>query len=660
MRILSKINKIVSKPFGVVKYRAQQEIRLYLMQKFSVWDSIQRRIDHFWTKDRVGNLIGHYKPLIIAPDFKEAIKFAAQGDLISVNSIKESARHIMNYEFTVLGARVPSTGFVWNEDWRYRHKWPHQYFKLYNFYEDHKEVPYDVKYPWEASRMNHLVPVMISATLDGQNDYKKWVSDVLEDWKEKNPLAHSINWHPMECSMRMINLIVLLELLLVSGNYDTYDIELLLKLLCAHGEFVYHTIEYTDVRGNHFTANIVALLLAGLVLEGIYKPSPKWLDYAKKHIQQEALHQYTKDGVNFEKSTPYHRLVTELFLIAMIALKRRDDQMSETFINRIKKACEYTKAYTRPDGKSPIVGDNDSAQAFNFEINKGNDHSALLFIASILFHSSDFVPIDLEMNIAVPLLFGMHGVEKWDERIREVRNKEQSLHFENGGVVVIKDDSNYLWIDVGEVGMHNRGGHGHNDLFSFELMMNRHLIIMDPGCPVYTGDPKIRNLFRSTSYHNTLMVDQEEIAPFKGMWSYENSPVPVVEVNLEHETKIVRGFHSGYCRLNDPVSLSRSFEFHLKKKELICKDQILCKQNHHITRSLHLGPELTVKVMENTIEIYKESMIAQIIVDQKSKILIEDGWHSPGYGIQKQNKIIRFISLIEGETELWFKLIATK
>jgi len=62
-------------------------------------------------------------------------------------------------------------------------------------------------------------------------------------------------------------------------------------------------------------------------------------------------------------------------------------------------------------------------------------------------------------------------------------------------------------MDVGEFGKKGSGGHGHNDLMSFEVSLSGVPLVVDPGCPVYSGDPQTRNLFRSTAYHNGLKVD---------------------------------------------------------------------------------------------------------------------------------------------------------
>ena len=123
--------------------------------------------------------------------------------------------------------------------------------------------------------------------------------------------------------MRTIFLVMLLDLvkLLKSRNDATWNSSLLdalarqlLTMLTEHARFVWVNREYTDIRGNHFTANLVALQLADQALGSENLGSRKWGLYAGRWIEREILLQFCSDGVNFEKSCGYHKLV-ELFIL---------------------------------------------------------------------------------------------------------------------------------------------------------------------------------------------------------------------------------------------------------------------------------------------------------------------------------------------------------
>ncbi|KAF5437607.1 Heparinase II/III-like protein [Candidatus Methanophagaceae archaeon] len=53
-------------------------------------------------------------------------------------------------------------------------------------------------------------------------------------------------------------------------------------------------------------------------------------------------------------------------------------------------------------------------------------------------------------------------------------------------------------------------GHKHNSRLSFALFAGDKSFSIDPRAYVYTADKEMRNMFRSTKYHNTVVVDGEE------------------------------------------------------------------------------------------------------------------------------------------------------
>lgn len=74
----------------------------------------------------------------------------------------------------------------------------------------------------------------------------------------------------------------------------------------------------------------------------------------------------------------------------------------------------------------------------------------------------------------------------------------------------MRDNKNYCIVSCGPNGQNGNGGRCHNDKLNFELCVNGKDVIVDPGTHVYTSEPEWRNKFRSTAYHNTIVVDSEE------------------------------------------------------------------------------------------------------------------------------------------------------
>ena len=73
------------------------------------------------------------------------------------------------------------------------------------------------------------------------------------------------------------------------------------------------------------------------------------------------------------------------------------------------------------------------------------------------------------------------------------------------GMFIFKSKNIYLAIRCGSTGQN--GGHAHNDNLSFELNVRGRDFIIDGGSYLYTPFPNIRNVFRSTKAHNTLILN---------------------------------------------------------------------------------------------------------------------------------------------------------
>src|SRR5262249_6777646 len=147
--------------------------------------------------------------------------------------------------------------------------------------------------------------------------------------------------------------------------------------------------------------------------------------------------------------------------------------------------------------------------------------------------------------------FGPEGLDRF-RTLTTAPTIPRSAAFEAGGFFVLRSESAHVFIDCGDVGMHGRGGHGHNDILSFELFLNGLNVVTDCGAYLYTASREWRNRFRSTAFHNGVQVDGEELNRFIGpdaLWQLCNDAHPV-EANLSSSSRCdsFRGAHDGYQR----------------------------------------------------------------------------------------------------------------
>ena len=637
----------------MIAVRTGQELRLRGMRRLNRWPRLAKLIRVWWSDARVRDYVESRKEhlCLIAADAPAALRGATTSGVADGDAVLVGARKLRDRRFGLLGVEIPSEGsWLWHMDWREAHEWPPRHYRDYDFYEK-RERPYDVKVPWELSRLGFLSPLLQAEALES-GDWANQVLAIVEDWEHHNPLAHTIGWYPLEASVRSVALVCVLEMLLALGETRSHRIAPLLRLIAAHGEFVWRTIEDTDVRSNHYVANIVALLLDGLALRDGYPSADRWIAYAVKTIPREIALQLLPDGVGYEKSLAYHKFVTELFLVAFLSMKRAGIPMPAEAAQRIYAACRYSATCTRPDGLTPNIGDNDGARVLTFDWVDPRDHRPLIGLAAVLFDDGMLKTIAGRAPVALPWLLGASGVDRW-ERLPPEDLSSGAVHFDIGGVVVIRDRDNYLWCDVGEVGLAGRGGHGHNDLFSFELVLGGVPLVVDPGSPMYSADFDTHNQFRSTAYHNTLRVDGEELARMTGWWWIRNDAVPFdVEVGRDGPFTTIRATHAGYGRLPDPVIHTRELRFSATSGVLSCHDHLRCRERHRIERFFRLAPSVTAVTRSSEARLMAKGRIWRLFWDGSSAARIEEGWVSPGYGVTEPSSVLVLRDTIDGKSSL--------
>ena len=217
------------------------------------------------------------------------------------------------------------------------------------------------------------------------------------------------------------------------------------------------------------------------------------------------------------------------------------------------------------------------------------------------------------------------------------------ISFPAGGYIVVRcQDSGFFFIvDVGEVGMSGRGGHGHNDLLSFELCIGNQTIVADPGCSGYTADLVKKDLYRSTSSHATVELFGEEIAQFSGYWGICNDAHPLdVSVSQQSEEIIIRAGHDGYERFAAGTRVWRSFEVNPEQQEVTIKDEIhIACEEVNVCWNFPLGELAPTAIDSNRVSLTTGDD-ENVTVDAELPILLAPYLLSHGYGQEIESQKI--------------------
>lgn len=655
--LLKGVRRAIGSDPDVAWVRARQEARIAWLRATRGWERLAESASQWWDPSRTeAYLDGPARGPVAADGALAAASLLGSGR-VSRDGALARAGSVLRRSFAVSGRPLPRSGpWPWCTDWRYGHTWPQRSFQEYDHYGPRPQ-PYDVRAVWELTRLWFLQPLLQAATVDPEGPWPQAALDVLEDFEAANPVARTINWHPMEVAMRSVGLALLLGMARSLPRPPVALTRTLLRMLTLHSAFLCRTVEYGNTRHNHFMANAAALAVAGATLSGSYPAASRWMRYGAQHLEREIPAQVLPDGVGFEKSTSYHRMVTELQLVALIALERAQAPLSAAARERVRSATRFSAHTTRGDGLSVNFGDNDGARVLAFDTLEQRDHRPMLAVAASLFAEPGTKAAvghrGGEPLLATAWLLGMEGLATW-EGLPAGSADVSELHA-SGGVIAIRRGDASLVVDVGEVGLRGRGGHGHNDLLSYELCLAGRPIVVDPGSPVYTGDVERLDLYRSTAYHNGLCVDGEEIAPFTGLWRIADTAQPeAVSLVAEGDDLVARASHTGYLRLPDPVRHTR--ELRLQDEALECVDTLECRGPHRVERLLHLAPGLVAEVIPGGARLTDGERAWVLGHDEQSECAAAMGAVSPSFGVESPASVLALSTVISGAARLHYRI----
>lgn len=493
-----------------------------------------------------------------------------------------------------LGERCFGTTINWHLDPQSGFTWPLDYYGDIDLWRGDGS---DVRLVWELNRLGHVLTLARAYAITGDQRFSDEFFLQLESWHTSNPLGRGVNWNcAMEVALRAMNMLGAFNVFRHAPGFDEKKLSLLLKVLDQHGRYVHTHLEFSYIAtSNHYLSDVIGLLWLGIMLPEL-EQAQAWRTFALREMLREMEKQVLDDGADFESSTGYHRFVLELFLYSFLLCRANAIEIEERYWKKLHQMLGYVRAYVRPDGGAPLIGDSDSGQVFPISRHRGDDHSYLRSLGAVVFNDSQ-----LKVDDASPELLwilGAQGIEA-HSKIEPEKVAQGSQSFPDAGVYIFRDRDLYLLFNASGAGINGRGSHGHNDALSIEVSACGRPFIVDPGTYVYTTDLHQRHLFRSTAYHSTVEVDgveqntTDEAMPF--VIGNEARP-RVLECDFFPRFETATAEHYGYRRLPQPVVHQRRVRFNEEKRYWLLSDRLTGAGEHSLSFRLHFAPGLEMSV----------------------------------------------------------------
>ncbi len=422
---------------------------------------------------------------------------------------------------------------------------------------------------------------------DNQTKYYEKMKDMITNWIDNNPYAFGDGWHPYTISLRFTNWIAAYQ---IFEEPITLDSEFHIKLknsLFLQYQYLQKNLE-KDVLGNHYFENIKALIIGS-----IFFVDKKVKVKFKKELVKQLKEQILEDGMHFELSPMYHKIILEDLIKITYWLK--DEEIYYHLIFYLQKMIDATYSFEKNFGKTPAF--NDSADGISKQYK------------SLLQSCNKY--------------FGL--------------TPETKTSFEESGFYIINDLNKKLIFDTGEICPTYLPAHGHCDALSFELSIAKEPFIVNSGTYMYESGGW-RNYFRSTRAHNTISISNQEQSQFWGSFRVAKRIKKVRRKKFVYKNiQFYAGSYVSY-RGNE----HKRYIGYLDMNTMIVLDSVSTPSKENIESYLHFVPEVNVEIIDNIVHANKGVEAIKLASIGTYNIAVGQGWYSEEFNVKEQNKHLIF------------------
>lgn len=683
---IDTLKKLKGRTWTEIRSRGEQAISAYTEQiglsgKLPSDDEFVQMIHrNYFPKAEVNaeTLFAHFYEVAdekFFPSFREkekTIELFRQLDEKARIHVVEQAEKIVEGKFDLLGYQNLDFGEAF--DWHYepisgKHI-PLKHWKQYD--ELDAEETGDKKIIWELNRHQHFFTLGVAYQLSNDEIFAETFIQHLDSWMEQNPPGLGVNWmSSLEVAFRAMSWLWAFNFFKDSPNFTPEILQKALKFLHVHGRHLEKYLSTYYSPNTHLTGEALGLYYLGTQLP-FFKRSEYWRRLGEEILFAELDRQIMPDGVYFEQTTWYQRYTTD-FYIHFLLLKTLNGEKSkpeseEKLAAKTQQMLDFLMYLTRPDGTTPIIGDDDGGQMLPHSSAKCGDFRAVLATGAVVFGRGDYKFVAGEIAEETIWLLGFEGLKTF-ETLRAFRPAKNSKSFQSGGYFVMRDgwDStdNYLLIDGGNMGALS-GGHSHADALSIDLAAGGRTILVDPGTYTYHESVEMRDYFRSTSAHNTLCINQQSSSEPGGKFSWQTTAQAKVDSWISQDRfDFFEGSHDGYNRLEMPATHTRSILF-LKNDYWIMRDYVETKGENEYGLNFHFNVETNPEIEggENGSFCINEMPADEVGIKlttfgDNGGWQRKESWVSPCYGKKVNAPFLRFVSKGIGSQEFFTFMMPT-
>ncbi len=534
----------------------------------------------------------HFFPSF-ANQFESTIEFRKAFGNEACSYFVNAAELIIAGRIDLLGSRnlYIGTDIDWHTEPISGTRSPLKHWKEFDDLDSHESG--DKKVIWELNRHQHFFKLGVAYWLTSDERYAESFTQQIESWIDQNPPGQGINWaSSLEVSFRAMSWIWAFQFFRNAESFTPELFKRAIKHLYLHGRHIEKYLSKYYSPNTHLTGEALGLYYLGSQLPFLAR-AESWRKLGESILDNEVSRQILEDGVYFEQSTWYQRYTVDFYTQFVVLRSLYNNEPGGTpadiLEKRLMAACDFLMHVTRPDGTTPIIGDDDGGRALPLTNAVADDFRGTLAAGAFLFGRGDLRSIAGSVQQEVFWLFGVEGVRSYS-LIEKTDPEWASRAFPKGGYYSMRDGwldtDNFLLVDCGEVGAMS-GGHGHADTLAIEAAIQGKTLLVDSGTYTYHESGEMRDYFRSTKAHNTLTIDDRSSSEPGNRFGWKDRAEAIPRVwETDDRFDFFEGSHSGYRRL-ETGEHTRSILF-LKSDYFIIRDLVETTGTHEYSLNFHL------------------------------------------------------------------------
>ena len=448
-------------------------------------------------------------------------------------------------QFSALGVAWPQAksapwrGDAWLLDPVTGKTWPGA--GTYSFDVEYRHNPDfgDVKYVWEANRLQFLQPVAMLARADLR--LARFAIDSVLAWMDANPPFTGINWNSgIELALRLVSLATVVAA--VSDTLTPEERGRFGQFVAAHALWLEKFPSLYSSANNHRVAEGLGLVTAALLVPD--RPeSARYLDEGSTILRSSASDQFHADGTGVEQSPTYAAFTLEMLCVGALLLRDTPHAFDREDVARLGEAAFALHAMLDANGFAPRIGDDDEGRVVGSAMIEEPRYVAS--IASLAAAVSGRSELSLSARDA-SIRDGLVG----SSPAEPTAAAGGVTRFSSGGYTIVRDAIGpapfILTFDHGPLGFGSIAAHGHADALSIWLNVYGKPVIVDAGTYLYHSGGAWREFFRSTAAHNTLEVGGLSQSITSGAFNWRHKARASCTRIARDAAWEIEGRHDGY------------------------------------------------------------------------------------------------------------------